>query len=176
MMKITKTNDLPSVAQVIRDAFQAAPWHMTNMSECKIAQRLDMFTPGQRTILSAELGEQPEGQAMIGTAWFGVAKAGEIPCQVSSLLEKVAPLRTQIYFGATAVRYSFQGMGIARTLKQDALLRIKSMYPACVLVTRMRSDNDRIIRINKAHGFTPSGIIEISEEGVQDEWWIKCNV
>lgn len=181
-MKIELTDDLEVVTSVIKDAFQVPPWNILNMPESEIELRLNMFLPRQRFILAALCNPDTRNAwspsletKMVGMAWFGVTKKGQIPSEVTQYLATVAPGAPQVYYGATAVRKEWQGKGIALALKKNALNRIMHLYPECVLVTRMRSDNTRIIRINESHGFVPSGIIETSDEGVQDEWWFKPN-
>jgi GNAT superfamily N-acetyltransferase len=181
-MKIELTADLNLVTSVIKDAFQVPPWNIPDMPKSKISFRLNMFLPRQRFILSAmcdsdtRVAWSPLSETeMVGVAWFGVTKKGEIPDEVIRRLATIAPGAQQVYYGATAVCKQWQRKGIACALKEEALSRIANLYPEYVLVTRMRSDNDRIIRINESHGFVPSGIIETSDEGVQDEWWFKLS-
>jgi|GEM_PF-4593989 GNAT superfamily N-acetyltransferase len=181
-MKIELTSDLEVVTRVIKDAFQVEPWNIADMPTSEIVLRLNMFLPRQRFILAAmcdpdmrNVWSPSSKKEMVGMAWFGVTKRGEIPSEVTQYLANIAPGAPQVYYGATAVRKKWQGRGIALALKEDALQRIRHLYPECVLVTRMRSDNPRIIRINESHGFVPTGFIDTTDEGVQDQWWFKSN-
>lgn len=181
-VKIELTDNLGEVISVIKDAFQVPPWNIPEMPESEIMLRLNMFLPCHCHILAAVSDSDinktrlPSSEVeMAGIAWFGVTRRGEIPDEVTRHIAAIVPRALQVYYGATAVRRSWQGKGVATALKENALKRITHLYPGYVLVTRMRSDNKHIIRINQTRGFVPCGIIETTAEGVRDEWWFKTN-
>lgn len=180
-MKVVLTNDFQIVTSVVKDAFRVAPWRIEDMPQSEITKRLNMFAPGRRYLLAAVCDENceswtiPAETEVAGIAWFGFPKAGEIPDEVIKYLNAIAPDMPPVYFGATAVRREWQGKGVGLKLKEDALKLISSLYYSCVIVTRMHSDNQPIIHINKSHGFLPSGIIETSADGVRQEWWFKID-
>jgi GNAT superfamily N-acetyltransferase len=181
-MKIISEPEFNNFKQVIQDAFKGPPWNEPNLEESEITTRLDMFLPKQRFVLGALVdptyvpwSAQCETD-LVGVTWFGLTRVGVLPKEVTHFLSDVAPGAPQIYYGATAVCRDWQGKKIARRLKERALSIIDQLYPGCITVTRMRSDNLRMIKINHSQGFEKCSIIELGHtEGVYEEWWFRLN-
>ncbi len=181
-MKIIREPELDNVKHVIRDAFKGEPWNEPNLDESQITTRLDMFLPNQRFILGAVVDRSymPWSPAceteLVGITWFGLTRVGVLPKEVAHFMAEKAPGAPQVYYGATAVCRDWQGKKIAYRLKEHALTTIDQLYPGCITLTRMRSDNHRMIQINHSQGFEKSSIIEAGHtEGVYEEWWFRVN-
>lgn len=154
------------IIRVIQDAFQAPPWNLV-MPMSEITPRLEMFVNEGRHTLVAEKNDE-----LAGLIWFGTIQPGTVPEDITDFISKKAESLPQIYIGAVAVRHSWQSQGIGNTLMQKALEFIRIHYPSCVMYSRMRSDNPRVIAIHESFGFSRSGIYE-EHYGVSDEWWFS---
>jgi ribosomal protein S18 acetylase RimI-like enzyme len=165
--------------RIYAQAFAGYPW-FENLSRDTVSQRIQIHTekPGFELVVAENSG------ILSGATWFyedtdeGVTlqKNGQELLSILNSLREIYGVSSLVYICETIVNPNNQGQGIASKLKTMSIDLLQEKYPSGVLAyTRMRDDNQGIIKINTRAGFSRSGVTvpSSSNPDLRHEYWYK---
>lgn len=150
------TADAQRIKIVYQHAFAGYPW-FEDLSEDEVGDRWSVMIekPGFSGLV-AEVNDMA-----VGATWYdqptidGLAE--ERGSQLADFVRSLDTAhRVLVWVRETVVHPAFQGKGIARRLKAESVKGL--VERPCVLLTRMRSNNHAIIKLNRDQGMMPTGI------------------
>jgi ribosomal protein S18 acetylase RimI-like enzyme len=168
------------IINIYAQAFSGYPWY-ENLSYTEIEARIKSHENNTHFELVLI---RNDGNEIIGATWFYEdSELGIIQQKNGRKLQKVLQklmsdneMQNVVYICDTIVATNHQGKGVATELKGKSLDIIKNKYlNGVILYTRMRDDNNAIIKINSKHGFqrTRIKVASSSNPDVFHEYWFK---
>ena len=162
-----------SVIQSIYQACFSGPFWNLNLTKESVAARWqDHCSREGFTCFVTE-----EGQKVVGASWFDMISretlASECGSELADFTALIDPALSLIWIRETIVDPAFQGKRIASRLKNRIMHEIRSCHAPVILLTRMRDDNTKIVRINERLGFLRTGIRVASRAipGLIHDYW-----
>ncbi len=177
VVTLPKIEDL---VPLIKDAFASEPW-LENLSDQECLSRSSMYL-GKKNVRSISAYEDSE---LIGVILVDELDLMSLENERGKDLKDWAiskNIQKVLWGRETLIRRSFQSQGVGKELRRRMILsiydesfRVGEGYEFDFLLTRMRDDNLRIIKIAEGFGYERTGVRVKSStnENIWHEYWFK---
>ena len=173
---IIYSHDLPThehLAKLTQDAFKSPPWE-EDLSDTECAKRADSML-GKMNVQCIS--------AYSNFTLVGIILVDELTIQQLKK-ERGDPLYNwvlgmnfkKIAWGReTLIQRNFQSQGIGRILRSQMISHLENTGQYSVILTRMRDDNFRVIKIAEKFDYKRTGVRQKSSmgENVWHEYWYR---
>ena len=172
-IQVYRNSDFDALLNIYRECFTGFPW-FNKPSYDDAFSRLDRQLRRTDCIcLVAKVDKK-----IIGASWCDEILLVELEqerggVEASSIIRVNFSDMRLIWLRATIVSPAYQGQGLTKKIKIHLHDQIKLKYTKPLIVTRMRSDNIPIIKINTELGYKKLGVATRSKLDAlaMDEYW-----